>query len=228
MKTLTTILIVCLLFLIPPASYSQSSKSFSSPYDGRWEGYADSQEGSLVVNLEIRNGIVSGYVDDSIINGRIDAGKKLFISSLYIKGNRVIPQIDFMSPDKIQGTYITQAHEFKWLLVKSAADRSDVTISSVQANEKEPWSGKWKVESASELNGVWAMKQEGKIVQSTRNSAFEFKGKVQGNKLNGRFQDPGGNNLPFTIQMLPEGMSFNGSLDYYGGRRYILKGKRIE
>jgi hypothetical protein len=228
MKNLTPILIVCLLFLIPSASFSQSSESLLSSYVGRWEGYADSLEGSLVVNMEINNGIVSGFVDNSIIKGRIDAGNKLFISPLYIKGNKVTPKIDFMSPNRIEGTYRTQADEYKWLLVKSAAHRSDVTISNVKVNEKEPWTGKWKVESASSLNGVWAMKQEGKIVQSTRNSAYEFKGKVQGNQLNGRFEDPGGNNLPFTIEMHSEGMLFNGKLDYYGGRTYILKGKRME
>jgi hypothetical protein len=37
-----------------------------------------------------------------------------------------------------------------------------------------------------------------------------------------------GNNLPFTIEMQSDGMLFNGSLNYYGGRTYILKGKRIE
>jgi hypothetical protein len=228
MKNLTSILIICLLVLIPLTGFGQSSISFSSPYEGRWEGYADSPEGSLVVNLEIKNGIVSGFIDDSIILGRFDVDKKPFIRPLYIKRNKVTPIIGFMSPNRIEGTYIIQAHEYKWLLVKSAADRSDVIISNITVNEKEPWTGKWKVESASDLNGVWAMKQEGKIVQSTRNSWFEFKGKVQGNQLDGRFEDPGGNNLPFTIEMHSEGMSFNGSLDYYGGRRYILKGKRIE
>jgi len=228
MKKLTPILIICLLFLIPSASFSQSSKSFSPSYVGRWEGYADSLEGSLVVNMEIKNDIVSGFVDDSIINGRIDAGNKLFIGPLYIKGNKATPKIDFMSPNRIEGTYITQAHEFKWLLVKSAAHRSDVPISNVKVNEKEPWTGKWKVESASNLNGVWAMKQEGKIVQSTRNSTFEFKGKVQENQLNGRFEDPGGNSRPFTLEMHSEGMLIKGSLIYYGGITYIIIGKRIE
>ena len=78
-----------------------------------------------------------------------------------------------------------------------------------------------------ELNGLWAMKQEGQIVKSTRNGAFEFKGKVQGNQLKGKM-DFSGTYLPFIIEIPSDGMSFKGSLNYFGGRSYILKGNRIE
>lgn len=228
MKNLTPILIIFLLFLIPSASFSQSSKSFLSSYVGRWEGYADSLEGSLVVNMEIKNGIVSGFVDDSIIKGRIDAGNKLFISPLNIKGNKVTPKIDFMSPSRIEGTYRTQADEYKWLLVKSAAHRSDVTISNVKVNEKEPWTGKWKVESSSQGGGIWAMKQEGNTVKSTRDSSYDFKGKVQGNQLKGKIANVSGSYNPFTIEMLSDDMTFKGTVDMGTSRTNHLKGRRIE
>lgn len=105
---------------------------------------------------------------------------------------------------------------------------SDITTANIKLNEKEPWTGKWNVESAYELNGVWAMKQEGPIVKSTRDSAYDFKGKVHGNQLKGKLRSSTGDYLPFTIETPSNGMSFNGSLLFYGSRRYILKGRRIE
>jgi hypothetical protein len=84
------------------------------------------------------------------------------------------------------------------------------------------------VESAYELNGVWAMKQEGQIVKSTRDSSFDFKGKVQGNQLKGKLNYQSGNYLPFIIEIPSDGRSFKGSLSYFGGRQYFLKGKRIK
>ena len=98
-------------------------------------------------------------------------------------------------------------------------------VNKIKINEKEPWTGKWKVESAYGLNGVWAMKQEGQIVKSTRDSSFDFKGKVQGNQLKGKLIYATGLYMPFIIEMPLERMSFNGSMFVYG-RRYILKGKR--
>jgi hypothetical protein len=83
------------------------------------------------------------------------------------------------------------------------------------------------VEFAYELNGVWAMKQEGQIVKSTKDSSFGFKGKVHENQLKGKLEYPSGYYLPFIMEISSDGMSFNGSVDYHGSRRYILKAKRI-
>jgi hypothetical protein len=105
---------------------------------------------------------------------------------------------------------------------------SGITIANnIKINENEPWTGKWKVDSAFELNGIWAMKQEGKTVKSIKDSDIEFKGKIQGNQLKGKVDDSG-NYLPFIIEIPSDGMSFKGSLNYFGGRQYILKGNRIE
>ena len=40
---------------------------------------------------------------------------------------------------------------------------SNNAASQIQFNEKEPWTGKWKVESTSQGGGIWAMKQEEKL-----------------------------------------------------------------
>jgi hypothetical protein len=133
-----------------------------------------------------------------------------------------------MSPSRIEGTYRTQADEYKWLLVKSAAHRSDVTISNVKVNEKEPWTGKWKVESSSQGGGIWAMKQEGNTVKSTRDSSYDFKGKVQGNQLKGKIANVSGSYNPFTIEMLSDDMTFKGTVDMGTSRTNHLKGRRIE
>jgi hypothetical protein len=71
------------------------------------------------------------------------------------------------------------------------------------------------------------MKQEGQIVKSTRESLYEFKGKVLGNKLKGKMVWASGTYDPFIIEMLSDSMSFKGTLDFVG-RTYHLKGKRIE
>ncbi len=96
---------------------------------------------------------------------------------------------------------------------------------NIKVNKKEPWTGKWKVESTSQGRGIWAMKQEGNTVESTSGSAFKFKGIVQGNQLKGKIDGSG--SIPFVIEMPPDGMSFKGTLDIIG-RTYHLKGQRIE
>ena len=71
------------------------------------------------------------------------------------------------------------------------------------------------------------MKQEGVIVKSTRDSDYEFKGKIKGNQLKGKIAGASGSNDPFIIEMPSDGMTFKGTLEYVG-RTYYLKGKRIE
>ena len=98
--------------------------------------------------------------------------------------------------------------------------------SHVKINKKEPWTGKWRVESTSYGSGLWAMKQEGQTVISTRDSAYEFKGTVRGKQLKGRIVETG-LNMPVIIEMPSDGLTFEGTLDYLG-RSYTVKGKRIE
>ena len=102
---------------------------------------------------------------------------------------------------------------------------SDITTANIKVNEKEPWTGKWKVESSSQGRGIWAMKQEGKIVKSTRDSAYDFKGKVQGNQLKGQLVV---GYYPFTMEMSSDSLSFIGTLDWATSNTNHLKGKRIE
>ncbi len=104
---------------------------------------------------------------------------------------------------------------------------SDITTVNIKVNEKEPWTGKWKVESTSQGGGIWAMKQEGQIVKSTRDSAYDFKGKIRGNQIIGKMVGASSTYDPFIIEMLSDSMSFKGTLDFVG-RTYHLKGKRIE
>ncbi len=100
-----------------------------------------------------------------------------------------------------------------------------MTISNLQINEKEPWTGKWKVESTSQGRGLWAMKQEGNTVKSTTDSTYNFKGKVHGNQLEGQLD--GTSALSLFIEMSSDYMSFKGKLEIVG-RNYHLKGMRIQ
>ena len=99
-------------------------------------------------------------------------------------------------------------------------------INKIKINEKEPWTGKWKVKSTSQGAGIWAIKQQGKTVKSARESTYDFKGKAQGNRLRGKMYADG-IYYPLTLEMPSDRMSFKGTLEMIG-RTNHLKGKRIE
>ena len=105
---------------------------------------------------------------------------------------------------------------------------SDDTALQIQLNEKEPWTGKWKVEASTQMSGIWAMKQEGKTIRSTRDSAFDFKGKVLGNRLKGKVVGAVGSYYPLELEMPSNKMSFTGRLNYATSYTIFLKGKRVE
>jgi len=233
MKKLVSTLILCFLFLIACADTNQKLKSSSSTYDGILEGYAQTPEGIFETNMEIKNGIMSGFVEDTKIEGYINADNKLFINPFYFNGTgtRIIGETNFMSPDRIEGAYTaqaTQTYRYEWVVVKSDSTKSDIPLSQVKVNEKEPWTGKYKVESSSIGSGIWAMKQDGNTIKSTRDSAHEFKGKVQQNQLRGQFEGAVGHYYPLMIKMSPNRMSFIGTLDWATSNINFLKGKRIE
>jgi hypothetical protein len=94
---------------------------------------------------------------------------------------------------------------------------------------KEPWTGVWKVESSSMYQGgIWALKQSGKTVVSTRQSRYKLKGKVEGNQLKGKFYyGPGSAARTFSIKISSDGQSFKGTADVWQGTAH-LKGKRKE
>jgi len=69
-------------------------------------------------------------------------------------------------------------------------------------DQAEPWSGKWKVQGRL-YGGIYAMKQNDAIVKSTKDSHYEFKGKVAGNQLKGRLNIGSGLLYPF-VQTCPK------------------------
>ncbi len=168
MKKQVSILTLCLLFVIACANNNnQIPNSLSSSYDGIWDGYAQTPEyitnsygaaarapERLYLKAEIKNGIVSGFIEDTKINGYINADNQLIGDPFYFKTegtvSRVTGESKFMSPDRIEGIYTSEkSGVFKWYIVKAGTDKPEVTISNFQINEKEPWTGKWKVESSS-------------------------------------------------------------------------------
>ncbi len=95
-------------------------------------------------------------------------------------------------------------------------------------NPEEPWTGVWKVESSSMYQGgIWALKQRGKKVVSTRKSYYELKGKVEGNQLKGKVYYGSGATRTFAIKISSDGQSFKGTTDIWQGTAH-LKGKRKE
>ena len=235
MKKALTILFICSLFFIASVGNGQSSESLSSSCDGRWEGYAKTPEGRYRINMEIKDGIMTGVIDgaDMVevtkIKGRINADNNLYTSPFYFKGNsgrvtRVVGETKSMSPDRIEGIYTADAFTYKWFVVKAGTDKPESTTSNFQINEKEPWTGKWKVESTSQGRGIWAMKQSGEIVKSTADSTYDIRGRVRGNQLKGVGSTT---DVSYTLEMLTDALSFKGTLVIWG-RSYQLKGSRIE
>ena len=205
MKKILAILITCPLFFIASVSNSQNSKSVS-PYDGIWEGYAYSTEVPYTIKVEIKNGIMSGFVGDTKITGYINADNQLIGDPFYFKTDGTVflvtGESKFMSPDRIDGISTSdKSGVFKWTLVKAGTDKPEVTISNLQINENEPWTGKWRVEETPQVCGIWAMKQEGKVVNSTKDSDYEFKGKVQGNKIKGSMEYVSGYWSPLSMEI---------------------------
>lgn len=118
MKKLLSILIICILLIIACVTANQNLKSLSSSYDGIWEGYIDTPEGRFDINMEIKNGIMSGYFEDTKIKGYIKTANNLFISPFSFMGGQVILDTNFMSPDRIEGNIIAISYRHKWFVVK--------------------------------------------------------------------------------------------------------------
>ena len=120
MKKVLAILIICLFFITACATTNQDLKSMSSSYDGIWEGYSDTSEGRFDIKMEIKNGIMSGYVGDAKIKGYIETDDNFSISPFSIMGAQVILDTNLMSPDRIEGTVIAPESRPRWFVVKKA------------------------------------------------------------------------------------------------------------
>ena len=98
---------------------------------------------------------------------------------------------------------------------------------AVNVNPEEPWTGKWRVEGHITLKGIWAMKQSGTIVKSTKESYYEFKGKVRGNQLEGKLTGDYNQTQNIVITLSADGQSFKGftrgAVSHQSGP---IKGKR--
>ena len=118
MKQLMPILIICLLLIFACVTTNQDVKSLSSSYDGIWEGYTDTPEGRFGIKMEIKNGKMTGYFEDTKIKGYIESDDNFFISPLSIMGAQVRLDTNFMSTDRIEGTVIAPESRPKLFVVK--------------------------------------------------------------------------------------------------------------
>ena len=122
MKKLLSILFICLLLILACVTTNQNLESLSSAYDGIWEGYADTPEGRFDIKMEIKNGKMSGYIEDTKIEGYIETNANLFIGPFTIDGAQVRLDTNFMSPNRIEGTLIAPGTNSRWFAVKRAAN----------------------------------------------------------------------------------------------------------
>jgi hypothetical protein len=88
-------------------------------------------------------------------------------------------------------------------------------------NPQEPWTGIWRVEGSRLVGGIWGMKQSGRIVKSTRDSYYEFEGKVSGNQLEGKIVGDYDIIRSFVVKISADGLTFEGN-----SGSHHLKGKR--
>ena len=238
MKNLMGIPVLCFLFLIACANTNQhpTPSSASQTYDGIWEGYSQTPEGLYSIKMEIKNGIMFGFIEDNKISGYIDSDNKLVTKSFYFQAvsttTKIVGKTEHMSPDRIEGSYmaqVAQSSRYKWFVERPGTSTPDNTISNIKINEKEPWTGKFQLEPNYQCSGIWAMKQEGQNVKSTSGSEFDFTGVVKGNKLKGKVVGASSTYYSFIIEMHSNNMSFTGALDLIAhGLPCQLKGKRIE
>ena len=160
MKNLISIHILCLLFIIACAkNNNQIPKSLSSSYDGIWDGYAQmpekvvyyaqTPEDRWYIKVEIKDGIISGFIGDGKISGYISSNNKLFTNPIYASmggdvvvnyapPDKIIIKTNLMSPNRIEGTYhadrFDQTPKYDWYIVKPATGKSDSTSSKVDGN----------------------------------------------------------------------------------------------
>lgn len=112
-------------------------------------------------------------------------------------------------------------------LPERSAETPVATFSPVKVDPTEPWTGEWDVQASIYASGRWRMKQTGYIVNSTKDSYFEIKGKVRENQLKGKLSSgSSANPYPFAINLSSDGLSFKGALDTPWRKNVLLSGKK--
>jgi hypothetical protein len=91
-----------------------------------------------------------------------------------------------------------------------------------------PWAGIWEVESTStEASGIWGLKQELHIVQSTKASSYRLRGQLKGNnQLQGKIYTKAGPIYQFVLSIAADGQSFEGKLYSWQNKTSHLKGTK--
>ena len=113
-----SILVLFLFLIIACVATNQNLESLSSSYDGKWEGYTQLPEGRFDIYMEIKSGVMSGFIEDTKIKGYIKTDNKFSISPFSIMGAQVKLETDFMSPDRIEGILVTVSYRDNWFVVK--------------------------------------------------------------------------------------------------------------
>ena len=113
-----SILVLFLFLIIACVATNQNLESLSSSYDGKWEGYTQLPEGRFDIYMEIKSGVMSGFIEDTKIKGYIQTENKFSISPFSIMGAQVNLETNFMSPDRIEGILVTVSYRDNWFVVK--------------------------------------------------------------------------------------------------------------
>ncbi|MBW2437629.1 MAG: hypothetical protein JRF29_10145 [Deltaproteobacteria bacterium] len=104
---------------------------------------------------------------------------------------------------------------------QKATETPVATFSPAKVDPTEPWTGVWLVDGGRLMGGTWGMKQSDRIVKSTEDSYYEFKGRVRGNQLEGKIKGDYGQYRNFVITLSADGLEFQGK-----SGSHHLKGKR--
>ena len=213
----------------PVAAFSPVKVDPTEPWTGEWEVEGFSyfggtwkmkQTGMLVRSTKESSREFKGKVSGDQLKGRL---------STDMSRNEHAPFSIKMSSGGLSFEGVIETTWRNGLIKGKRKSAMMAAVSPIKINPNEPWTGVWKVESSSMYQGgIWALKQSGKTVVSTRQSQYKLKGKVEGNQLKGKwYYGSGGVARTFAIKISSDGQSFKGTADVWQVTAH-LKGKRKE
>jgi hypothetical protein len=93
----------------------------------------------------------------------------------------------------------------------------------------EPWGGKWRVQGATYVSGLWALKQEGETITFTSESSYRVRGKAAGDIIEGVviYSERNMRDMSFKFVLSSDGKFFEGYMEEATGTKRI-SGIKVE
>jgi hypothetical protein len=184
------------------------------PWTGTWN-VTEGQSSGVYVLKQTGNSVVSTPESDYIVNAKVYGAMIVGSRSdktLRSTGFKAIIADDYLS---FKGDINSQMF--------FVCER----IESKSAIVPGPWSGKWTVQGAPSVSGIWALKQEGQKVISTGESQYAVWANLAGDKLQGEVLKGGRFEIKFKLALSEDGKTFEGYIEERMGTNTI-SGSKID